>query len=112
MAASAMASTTTTMLFEGVFNHEKFTVDWPRLELPDEKPRVPTDEEAKKRTRRKVCINCGESAEGRENKCNGCHPRKRARYCDRICQRAHWEYHKLDCPRDDLEGPREFLEVD
>jgi hypothetical protein len=50
-----------------------------------------------------ACDYCG--LRGAPSKCSGCHPERRARYCDRDCQRSAWkEGHKTACLRRKLQA--------
>jgi len=40
-----------------------------------------------------LCTYCKKS-QPKLNTCSGC---KRAYYCDRVCQKNHWKYHKDEC---------------
>jgi hypothetical protein len=45
-------------------------------------------------SRRRVCCMCGAVSEQKFQVCTGC---KRAAYCGRACQAAHWPVHKIEC---------------
>jgi hypothetical protein len=46
------------------------------------------------RPSRRVCSMCGTFSEKQLHSCSKC---RRARYCGRDCQKAHWPLHKMEC---------------
>ena len=46
----------------------------------------------------RTCQNCGKM-EGKKGQLRACSKCKKARYCGRDCQVAHWKEHKKECAR-------------